>query len=47
LARHLQIDSDPVPDPAEHFDADLDFFDGMPIQVIKMMWIHADPDLQD
>jgi hypothetical protein len=26
LACHLQIDADPVPDPAYHFDADPDFY---------------------
>jgi hypothetical protein len=24
LARHLQIDAEPVPDPAQHFDVDPD-----------------------
>ncbi len=39
LACHLQIDADPVPDPAYHFDADAepDFY---------LMRIHTDPDPQ-
>jgi hypothetical protein len=42
LACQLQIDADPVPDPAYHFEADLDFYLlRMRIQVTKMMriWI--------
>jgi hypothetical protein len=42
LACHLQIDEDldPVPDPAYHFDADLDFYlMRMRIQVTKMIRI--------
>jgi hypothetical protein len=42
LAWHLQIDADPVPDPAYHFDADPvpDFYlMWMRIQVTKMMRI--------
>jgi hypothetical protein len=53
LACHLQMDADPVPDPAYHFDADPDadtdpnfYLMRMRIQVIKMMRIHADPDPQ-
>jgi hypothetical protein len=51
LACHLQIDADPVPDPAHHFDADPDvdadpdiYLMRMRIQVTKMMRIHAGPD---
>jgi hypothetical protein len=45
LACHLQIDADPVPDPAYHFDADPDadpdfYLMRMRIQVTKMMRIH-------
>jgi hypothetical protein len=54
---HLQIDADqnPVPDQAYHFYADLDADPGfylmrtrirIRIQVIKMVWIHEDPDPQ-
>jgi hypothetical protein len=39
LAGHLQIDSDPVPDLAYHFDADPDSDPGY-----KMTQIHADHD---
>jgi hypothetical protein len=56
LACHLQIDADPVPDPAYHFDVgpdadpDLDFYlMRMRIQLSKMMLIadlDADPDPQ-
>jgi hypothetical protein len=43
----MQIDADPVPDPAYHIDADPNFYlMGMQIQVTKMMRIHADPDPQ-
>jgi hypothetical protein len=45
MACHLKIDSDPVPDPAYHFDADPNFY-LMRIQVIKMMQVLADPDPQ-
>jgi hypothetical protein len=45
LACHLQIDPDPVPDPAYHIDADPDFYlMRMLIQVTKMTRIHAGPD---
>jgi hypothetical protein len=51
LACHLQIDADPVPDPAYHFYADPnpDFYlmrmwIRMRIQVTKMMRINVDPD---
>jgi hypothetical protein len=51
LARLLQIDADPVPDPAYHFDVDTvpNFYwmrMRMRIQVTKVMRIHADPDPQ-
>ncbi len=47
LACHLQIVVDPVPDAADHFDADPDFYlMQMRIQVTKMVRIHADTDLQ-
>jgi hypothetical protein len=47
LACHLQIDADPVPDPAYHFDTDLEpdfYLMRMRIQITKMMRIH-NPDL--
>ncbi len=48
LSCHLQIDADPVLDPAYHIDADPDVdpdpdFYLMRIQATKMMQIHADP----
>ena len=53
MACHLQIDADPVPDPAYHFDADPDvdpdqdfylMLIRIRIQVTKMMRIHAGSD---
>ncbi len=51
MAFHLQIDADPVLDPAYHFDADPDvdpdpdyYLMRTRIQATKMMQIHADPD---